>query len=217
MEQTIIEIINDFGYIGVALLIAAENIFPPIPSEIILTFGGFATTFSSMNVWGVIIAATVGSAIGAIVLYMLGKLLSKERLELLITGRAGKVLHLKRDDVGKAARWFDKHGNKTVFFCRFIPIVRSLISIPAGIAKMRIGGFLALTTTGTLIWNIVLVFLGRLAGNAWETVAGYIDTYGMIVAAIFVLIAVVAGMIFIKKRFTQKGNTNKMDASEESQ
>ena len=204
MEQIIIEIINKFGYAGIAFLIAVENIFPPIPSEIILTFGGFATTFSSMNVWGVIAAATAGSVVGAIVLYYLGRILSKERLEHLITGRIGKVLHLKKADVGRAGRWFLKHGNKTVFFCRFIPIVRSLISIPAGVGKMRMGIFLSLTAVGTFIWNVVLVFLGRLAGDAWGTIAGYVDTYGVIAAVIFALIAVIIGIIFVKKRFAKK-------------
>lgn len=204
MEQIILEIINRFGYVGVGFLIAIENIFPPIPSEVILTFGGFMTTFSAMHVWGVIISATIGSVAGAIVLYYLGRMLNVERLERLFDSKPGRMLHLKREDVRRAESWFLKHGNKTVFFCRFIPIVRSLISIPAGAAKMKMSVFLALTAVGTGLWNIALVFLGKVAGDAWGTIAGYFDIYSIIAAVILALIAIAAGIIFIKKRFLGK-------------
>ncbi|HBC95001.1 MAG TPA: alkaline phosphatase [Pelotomaculum sp.] len=201
MQEIILDIINQFGYIGIFLLITIENIFPPIPSEVILTFGGFLTTYTNMNVWGVIIAATIGSVVGAIILYIIGRILNADRLARLFDSRLGKLLRLKKEDVRKAERWFLKHGNKAVFFCRFVPIVRSLISIPAGVAKMQLCPFLSLTAIGTFIWNVVLVFLGRVAGNAWETIAGYVDVYTMIALAAFVLIAIVVGAIFIKKRF----------------
>jgi membrane protein DedA with SNARE-associated domain len=207
LEQIVIDIINRFGYVGIGFLIAIENIFPPIPSEIILTFGGFMTTFSTMNVWGVIGAATIGSVIGAIVLYYIGRILNAERLERFFDSKLGKRLHLKREDVHRAEGWFLRHGNKTVFFCRFIPIVRSLISVPAGAAKMKIGVFLSLTAVGTAIWNIVLVFLGKFAGDAWGTVAGYFNIYSVIFAVIFVLLAIAAGIIFIKKRFLREHRT----------
>jgi len=206
MEQIILNIINQFGYIGIGLLIAIENVFPPIPSEIILTFGGFMTTFSSMNVWGVIVAATVGSILGAIILYVLGRVLNAERLGHLFDSKFGRMMHLKKEDVRKAETWFNKHGNKAVFFCRFIPIVRSLISIPAGMAKMKASAFLPLTVIGTFIWNVVLVYLGRFAGNTWETVASYVDVYSMVAAVFFVLVALLVGAIFIKKRFLNSSN-----------
>jgi membrane protein DedA with SNARE-associated domain len=170
MQEIILDIINQFGYTGVFLLIMIENIFPPIPSEGILTFGGFLTTYTSMNVWGVITAATVGSVVGAIILYIIGRILNAERLARLFGCRLGKLLLLKKEDVRKAERWFLKHGNKAVFFCRFVPIVRSLISIPAGVARIRMFPFLSLTVVGTFVWNVVLVFLGRIAGNTWETI-----------------------------------------------
>lgn len=201
MQEIILDIINQFGYIGIFLLISIENIFPPIPSEVILTFGGFLTTYTNMNVWGVIIAATIGSVAGAVILYIIGRMLNAERLARLFDSRLGKLLRLKKEDVKKAEGWFLKHGNKAVFFCRFVPIVRSLISIPAGVAKMQLYPFLSLTVIGTLIWNVVLVFLGRIAGNAWEKIAGYVDVYAMIALAIFVLIAIAAVALFIKKRF----------------
>lgn len=206
MQDIILEIINQFGYIGIFLLITIENIFPPIPSEIILTFGGFMTTFSNMKLWGVILSSTVGSVLGAIILYILGRIVNIEHLEHLFASKLEMVLDLKREDVRKAEKWFAKYGNKAVFFCRFVPIVRSLISIPAGISKMKLGTFLSLTILGTLIWNVVLIYLGRLAGNAWGTVASYVDFYSMIIAAFFGIIALVFVAVFIKKRFIENSN-----------
>ena len=164
MENIIIEAINNFGYLGVVLLIAIENIFPPIPSEVILTFGGFATTISNITVIGTIIAATIGSVIGAIALYYIGRILNEERIDKIVESKVGKILGLSKEDIHKAFSWFDSKGKYAVFFGRFIPIVRSLVSIPAGMAKMAIIPFLALTTVGSLIWNTVLVTLGRIAG-----------------------------------------------------
>ena len=176
-----------------------------------MTFGGFLTTYTNMKVWGVIIAATIGSVVGAIILYIIGRILNAERLSRLFDNKLGKLLRLKKEDARKAERWFLKHGNKAVFFCRFVPIVRSLISIPAGVAKMQFCSFLILTIIGTFIWNVVLVSLGRIAGNAWETIANYVDFYTMVAFIAFVLIATLAGAIFIKKRFinTAKQPTDK--------
>jgi len=207
MEQMMIDIINGFGYIGIAFLIAVENIFPPIPSEVILTFGGFLTTVSNMNVWGVILSATVGAVAGALVLYYLGRLLNAERLERLFESKLGRRLHLKKEDVRRAEGWFSKHGNKTVFFCRFIPLVRSLISIPAGAAKMQMGSFLLLTAAGTAIWNTVLVFLGKFAGDAWGNIANYVNVYSIIAVGVLAVIAIVVGVIFIKTRFLSPRGT----------
>ncbi|SHH65984.1 SNARE associated Golgi protein [Sporobacter termitidis DSM 10068] len=204
MEQIIVDIIDQFGYIGVFLLIALENIFPPIPSEVILTFSGFMTTFSTMKAWGVIAAATFGSLAGAAILYIIGRVLNTERLGRLFESRLGRALHLKKEDVKRAENWFINHGGKTVFFCRFVPIVRSLISLPAGSSKMKLRAFLPLTLIGTFIWNTVLVFLGRIAGNTWETIADYVDIYSIIAAALFALAAVFIGIRFIKKRFLER-------------
>ena len=160
MQEIIINLMNQFGYIGIFLLIAIENIFPPIPSEVILTFGGYMTTYSNLNVPLVILSATLGSLLGAIVLYAIGKILNKERLMKIVSGKVGKILRLKKEDIESADKWFDTKGEKCVFFCRFIPIVRSLISIPAGMSEMNIPKFLIYTTIGSLIWNSVLVVVG---------------------------------------------------------
>ena len=192
MEQIIINAMEQFGYIGVFLLIAIENIFPPIPSEVILVFGGFMTTYTSLNIPIMIVAATLGSLLGAIVLYYIGKIFNKERLKRIVSGKIGKVLRLKSSDIEKADKWFDTKGNKTVFFCRFIPIVRSLISIPAGMSEMPMQKFLIYTILGSLIWNSVLIVVGSIVGDKWETIVGYLDNFSNIILIILVIIFVVA-------------------------
>lgn len=200
MQDWIIQVMNQYGYIGILLLIMLENIFPPIPSEVILTFGGFMTTYTSMKVWGVIIFSTIGSVLGAIILYGVGRWLSPQRLEKWIEGKVGKILRFKKEDISKATNWFSRKGKITVFFCRCIPIVRSLISIPAGIAKMNMALFLVLTIAGSFIWNIVLVYLGVIAGASWGKIAAYIDTYSDITLLILAAAIIVAAIVFYKKR-----------------
>ena len=200
MENIIIEAINNFGYLGVVLLIAIENIFPPIPSEVILTFGGFATTISNITVIGTIIAATIGSVIGAIALYYIGRILNEERIDKIVESKVGKILGLSKEDIHKAFSWFDSKGKYAVFFGRFIPIVRSLVSIPAGMAKMAIIPFLALTTVGSLIWNTVLVTLGRIAGASWNRIAEYVGGYSDIVLVAFIIIFILGIIAFYLKK-----------------
>ncbi|MBQ8472608.1 MAG: DedA family protein [Bacilli bacterium] len=203
MEEIIINLMNQFGYIGVFLLIAIENIFPPIPSEVILTFGGYMTTYSNLNVPLVILFSTLGSLVGAIVLYYIGKILNKERLKKIVSGKIGKILCLKQDDIDKADAWFDKKGEKCVFFCRFVPIVRSLISIPAGMSEMRLSKFLIYTTIGSLIWNSVLVILGSIVGENWESIVNVFDTYSNI-ALILLIILFIGFVIWFYKKKTKK-------------
>lgn len=207
MQELIIKIMNQFGYLGIALLIAIENIFPPIPSEIILTFGGFMTTQSNMNIWLVSLFATIGSVAGAIVLYCVGRLLTTKRLGWIID-KWGHVLRVKKQDIQTAESWFIKRGSLTVFFCRFIPIVRSLISIPAGTAHMHFGKFLLYTSLGAAIWNIVLVKLGAVAGENWQSIVNYMDTYSYIVCAAVAVAVIIIIILFIRKRKITK-ETNK--------
>lgn len=209
MQEWIINIMDRFGYLGIALLILIENIFPPIPSEIILTFGGFMTTQSNMNIWLVTLFATIGSVAGAIVLYLIGRLLTQKRLEWLID-KWGHILQIKKQDIKTAESWFIKRGSFTVFFCRFIPIVRSLISIPAGTAHMHFGKFLLYTTLGTAIWNVVLVTLGAFAGENWQRIVDYMNTYSSIVYAVAAVAIIIVVILFIRKRKIKKDN-NKSD------
>ena len=198
MQEIIISFMDQFGYLGIMLLVALENVFPPIPSEVILAFGGFMTTYTSLHVVGVIISATIGSVVGAIILYFIGKLLNKERLISIVSGKVGKILRLKPKDIEKADKWFDERGNIAVFFCRFIPIVRSLISIPAGMSDMPIRSFLLFTTIGTLIWNTVLVVLGSKMGENWTKIVDFISEYATITLVVLVVgfIAFVAWFYF---------------------
>ncbi|AMY05606.1 DedA family protein [Staphylococcus condimenti] len=201
MEKMVEQFIDQFGYLGVFLLIALENIFPPIPSELILTFSGFLTLHSDMNIIGVIIAATLGSVFGAIVLYFIGRFLSIERLQRLANGKTGKILRFKASDLEKADDWFDNHGKKIVFFARFIPVLRSLISIPAGTTNMPLISFLILTTLGTLIWNTVLVILGQQAGEAWPKISAAFDSFSSIVLIVLIILLIIGIIYFVKKRF----------------
>ena len=200
MQEIIIEIMNNFGYLGVFLLIAIENVFPPIPSEVILLFGGFMTTFSDMNIVGVIIASTLGSILGAIILYYIGKLLNKDRLKKIITSKPGKLLRLKPEDIDKADEWFDTKGNKTVFFCRFVPIIRSLISIPAGMSEMPMKKFLLYTAAGSLIWNAALTIAGSIVGENWTSIVDIMDQYSHIILILLIILFIIAIIIFYKKR-----------------
>ena len=200
MQDLIIEIMNNFGYIGVFLLITIENIFPPIPSEVILLFGGFMTTYSSMNVIGVIIASTLGSVLGAIILYYIGKILNKERLKKIITSKPGKLLRLKHEDIDKADEWFDSKGNKTVFFCRFVPVIRSLISIPAGMSEMPMKKFLIYTTAGSIIWNAALTIAGSIVGENWTIIVEIMDSYSHIAVIVLAIIFIIAIIVFYTKR-----------------
>ena len=200
MQEMIIEIMNNFGYLGVFLLIAIENVFPPIPSEVILLFGGFMTTYTALSVPGVILASTLGSILGAIILYYIGKILNKERLKKIITSKPGKILRLKPEDIDKADAWFDTKGNKTVFFCRFIPIIRSLISIPAGMSEMPMKKFLLYTAAGSLIWNSALSIAGSIVGENWTSILDIMDQYSHIILILLIIAFIIAVIVFYNKR-----------------
>ena len=206
MQEIIINLMNQFGYIGVFLLIAIENIFPPIPSEVILTFGGYMTTYTKLNVPLVILFSTLGSLVGAIALYYIGKILNKERLIKIVNGKIGKVLCLKKDDIEKADKWFDNKGEKCVFFCRFVPIVRSLISIPAGMSEMNLPKFLIYTTIGSLIWNSVLVILGSVVGENWTSIVNIFDTYSNIALILLIVLFIAFVIWFYQKKIKKNKN-----------
>lgn len=200
MENFMLDMVNNYGYLGIFLLIFIENVFPPIPSEAVLLFGGALTISTAMNVPGTIVAATVGSVSGAIVLYSLGRIFQAERLKRLFSGKFGKVLHLKPEYVDKSVHWFGKYQNKAVFICRCIPLVRSLISIPAGFAAMNIPQFLILTTIGSALWNTVLVSVGAGLGTAWESAMPYFDQY----THLAVIVIGVLFLLYVIYAFTKK-------------
>ncbi|ELY0462524.1 DedA family protein [Listeria innocua] len=200
METWITSIMADFGYIGIFLLIMIENLFPPIPSEIILTFGGFMTTVSSLNVVMMIIVATLGSVVGAILLYKVASYFGKERLTHIVL-KYGRVLRLKESDIERAESFFLKYGSWAVFLCRMIPLIRSLISIPAGMTKMKMSRFLILTTAGSLLWNTVLIGLGALLGESWGEIVVFMDSFSTVIYSIIAVITLLGLGFFFRARF----------------
>lgn len=204
MENFVIEIMNNYGYLGIGLLILIENLFPPIPSELILTFGGFMTIDSNMTIIGVIIASTIGSLLGAVALYYVGKILNKERLIKLVKSKYGKLLRIKPKDIESADKWFDTKGNKTVFFCRFVPVVRSLISIPAGMSEMPMTKFIIYTLFGSLIWNTLLIYVGAFAGDKKDYILNIIDSASNVILIAIVVVCLIFIYSFYKKKSKTK-------------
>lgn len=200
LETWITSIMANFGYIGIFVLIMVENLFPPIPSEIILTFGGFMTTVSSLNVVMVIIVATLGSVVGAILLYKVASYFGKERLTKIVL-KYGRILRLKESDIERAENFFLKYGSWAVFLCRMIPLIRSLISIPAGMTQMKMSRFLVLTTAGSLLWNTVLIGLGAFLGESWNEIVVFMDSFSTIIYGIIAVIVVVGLGFFFRARF----------------
>ena len=177
------------GYPGIVLFMFLENVFPIIPSEAIMPFAGFMTTQGKFSFLGVIVAGTVGSVIGNLPLYYLGKFVGEGRVKAW-ADKYGKWVGLTHRDIDKAKDWFDRHGNKTVFLCRLVPGIRSLISIPAGFAKMRLSTFLFYSALGTGLWGTILAYLGRVLGKNYEQVEQYMSLAGYIVLAIIILICI---------------------------
>lgn len=198
MEQWITDVMSDYGYWGIFLLIMLENVFPPIPSEVILTLGGFLTTTTDMTIFGVIAVSTAGSLTGAVVLYGVGRLVDVGRLEKVID-KYGNWLRLKRADLYKADAWFDRYGVWTVFFGRLVPLIRSLISLPAGMSNMKFTLFILFTTLGTIIWNTILVLIGEAVGENSEEILQTLDLYSNIVYVIIALIGIAAVVYYFKK------------------
>lgn len=184
---------GEYGNLAVFLLILVENLFPPIPSEVILTFGGVMTVCTDMTPVGVILFSTAGSLAGAVILYSVGRFLPDEVFRKLLCGQIGHLLHFRMEDVDLAKGWFRERGRSAVFLCRLIPIVRSLISIPAGIARMPFVPFLVFTAAGSILWNTVLVYAGRIAGDSWEKVSAAFGVYSdlfLMIAGISIAFAV---------------------------
>lgn len=200
MEDAFFSFISQFGYLAVFGLIFFENVFPPIPSELILPLSGFLVIQTSMELPLVIVSATIGSVVGAFVLYGIGRLLSQDRLESFFDTKPMRLLGFHSGDVAKAIGWFDRRGQITVLLCRCIPVVRSLISIPAGTAKMNVVRFTLYTLIGSAVWNTVLCSLGYAAGGAWETVTAQVEGFSDIVKVVIIVIAVIVIAFWIVKR-----------------
>ena len=192
--------ISQFGYLAIAGLILLETVFPPIPSEVILPLSGFLTISSTMTLPGVIAAATVGSLIGAFVLYGVGHVLSRERLVAFFETKPLRMLGFKGSDIERVIDWFDRKGQVTVLICRCIPGLRSLISSPAGTANMSLARFTLYTLVGSLAWNTLLCGLGAAAGDAWQQVSDNVSTVSDIIVYVLLALCVVGAAWWIFRR-----------------
>ncbi|MEU5528484.1 DedA family protein [Micromonospora chersina] len=179
-------VIDSFGAVGVALLVALESIIPPIPSEIVLAMAGYLAAEGRFNVVLIVLAATAGSLLGALVLYWLGAALGEERLKRWLD----HIPLVDRDDLEKADRWFERHGRWAVLIGRVVPVVRSLVSVPAGANRMPLGEFVLLTTLGSGVWNALIVGAGFALGSRWERVNQYSDWFNYAIFAVFAVMIV---------------------------
>ena len=187
------DVIEKFGYLGVALLVVIENVFPPIPSEIVLPFAGFVAQQSSSTVGtsvvGMIIAATIGSVVGALILYAISAAIGPNRLRAFIS-RFGRWFGVKPTDLARAEEWFDRRTVVAVLVGRCVPLIRSIVSIPAGFRRMKITPFVIYTFVGSLIWNTLLIGAGAVLGDQWDRVGKYVGVFQwVVILAIIVLLA----------------------------
>jgi len=192
----VVDLVDRLGYVGLAIVVAIENIFPPIPSEAILPLAGFLAAQGRMTLVGAIVASTIGSVLGALVLYAFGYGFGERRVRALVR-RYGRWALISEDDLDKSQAWFDRYGKSAVLIGRLVPLVRSLISIPAGIARMPLLPFVMYTTIGSGIWNVILISGGWLLGENWDLITTY---QGYFSSAFVALLAIVV-LLFLGKRF----------------
>lgn len=195
------------GYVGIFMLMILETVFPPIPSELVLPLAGFAAARGDLNIVGVLVATTLGGLVGCIPWYLIGRVYGVRRLKK-ISEKYGRVLTLTADDVDEAQEWFRRHGHLAVFFGRLMPGVRSLISVPAGIARMPFLKFLVYSFFGTLVWNMVLLFSGYVLESQYEKIAVYVDFFSNTIVASFISIYVYR-VVTYKSREKKKGEKRK--------
>ena len=202
--QWVLDVIGALGYIGLALLLVAENLFPPIPSEVVLPLAGFLVGRGDLSLWGAIFAATVGSVAGALVLYGLGRW-GGRRLVL----RYGRWLRVDEKGLKDAEGWFRRYGDWVVLFARVVPVARSIVSIPAGTMKMPVGRFVLLTTLGSALWNSILIGAGVVLGANWQAVEGLMGSYSDVV----LIVSTVAVALFLLLRHFRQGHGNRKRGS----
>lgn len=201
MEDYILNILSKFSYLGIFFLIFIENVFPPIPSELILVFGGFISKSLNLNFLLLIVFATLGSSTGAIILYYAGKKIPLEKMESFLEKKWVKRLGFKPGDIKKSLKYFEKYSTFAVFLGRCVPVVRSLISIPAGMQNMSLRKFLIYTTIGSGIWNTLLIYIGRVTQDKWKEGLLILERYSNRILGLIILAFVIK---FLVKRFLKK-------------
>ncbi|MGX5213861.1 DedA family protein [Streptomyces violaceus] len=199
------DLVETMGGPGAGLAIALENLFPPLPSEVILPLTGFAAGQGVLTLASALFWTTLGSVVGAVVLYGIGMLFGRERIHAIWA----KLPLVKASDLERTEDWFAKHGTKAVFLGRMVPIFRSLISVPAGVERMPLPVFVMLTTLGSLIWNAVLVMAGYWLGDQWEVV----ETYVGIVSKVVLVLVVVALAVYVAVRLRGRNQARHRRAS----
>jgi membrane protein DedA with SNARE-associated domain len=190
------DLMQTSGAPGAALAIALENLFPPLPSEVFLPLAGFTAGQGKMSLFDAILWTTIGSVAGALLLYWIGALLGRDRVRRI----ASRMPLVRVSDVDRTESWFLRNGYKAVFFGRMIPVFRSLISIPAGVERMRLVPFLAYTAAGSLLWNTALILAGYLLGDNWHLVEQYVGIGSKVVLGL----VVVAVVIFVVTRLSRR-------------
>lgn len=183
LVEWVTSVVEALGYGGVAFLVALESVFPPIPSEVVLPLAGFVAAGGKASWAGMVAAATVGSLVGAFILYGISAAVGPARLRFLVV-RYGRWFGLDETDLDRTEEWFDRRADLAVLVCRCIPLVRSLISIPAGFRRMSIGRFAVFTTLGSLAWNVLLIGAGFLLGEQWERVEAPLEQFQNLVLAV---------------------------------
>lgn len=201
------DVINQFGYFGVALLVVIENVFPPIPSEIVLPFAGFVAqqgagaAQSDTSVIGMMIAATVGSVVGALILYFVSAAIGPDRLRAFVE-KFGKWFGVKSEDLVRAEAWFDRRSFVAVLVGRCVPLIRSIVSIPAGFRRMKLSSFVVLTALGSAVWNIALIGAGAVLKDQWDRVGDYVGVFQWVVILAIVVFVVRFVISLVKRRRT---------------
>lgn len=195
------DVIESLGYLGVALLVALENVFPPIPSEVVLGFAGYTASRGDASVVGMIIAATIGSVVGALVLYGFAAAVGPVRLRAIVI-RYGTWIGFGESELDRAEGWFDRKSRYAVLICRCIPLIRSVISIPAGFRRMPLGTFTVFTLFGSLIWNSVLVIAGYMLAEQWDQVLDYTEPFQDLVVLALALgfVAIIVRKVVLTRR-----------------
>lgn len=197
-----VDLMERLGPVGAAVVIAAENLFPPLPSEVILPLAGFTASQGSFTLAEALIWTTVGSVVGASLLYALGVLFGRDRMYWVWE----RLPLTKTSDLERTEEWFARHGRKAVFFGRMVPIFRSLISVPAGIERMPIWQFLGLTLAGSAIWNTIFVLAGYYLGEQWHVVEAYAGTFQKLV--IVTVAAAVAWWVLLRVRSMRRSSSS---------
>jgi membrane protein DedA with SNARE-associated domain len=185
------DVVDALGYLGVAFLVAVENLFPPIPSEVVLPLAGFVAGRGDADVVGMILAATAGSVVGAWILYGVSAAIGPVRLRRFIV-RFGRWFSVREHHLDRAEAWFDRRANAAVLIGRCVPLIRSVVSVPAGFRHMPLGRFTLYTAIGSAMWNTALISAGAILGERWERVG---DVVGLLQGAVIVAIVALAGYV----------------------